>query len=91
MQRRDVGFASGVLCRAFLATLITLAAGISASHAGKTVAMDPLADGGNAANWPAYGRTNGEQHYSPLAQIGTRNVERLGLAWALDIEPGNTT
>jgi quinohemoprotein ethanol dehydrogenase len=51
---------------------------------------DPLRDDTNAANWPSYGRTNGQQHYSPLSQINQKNVARLGLAWALDLPPGNT-
>ncbi len=33
-------------------------------------------------NWLAHGRTYDEQRYSPLAQINSGNVEKLGLAWA---------
>jgi quinohemoprotein ethanol dehydrogenase len=40
-------------------------------------------------DWPAVGRTYGEQHFSPLEQINTNNVRRLGLAWFTDLEPGN--
>jgi quinohemoprotein ethanol dehydrogenase len=36
-------------------------------------------------DWPGYGRTYGEQHYSPLTDVDTKNVERLGLAWSLDL------
>ena len=38
-------------------------------------------------DWPGYGRTYGEQHYSPLATINTQTIGKLGLAWSLDLEP----
>ena len=34
------------------------------------------------ANWLAHGRTHDEQRYSPLAQIGPKNIATLGLAWS---------
>lgn len=37
-------------------------------------------------NWLVLGGDFGSEHYSPLSQIDSRNVERLGLAWALDID-----
>lgn len=49
-----------------------------------------LSDNSGGDNWPAYGRTYGEQHYSPLAEIDTKNVSRLGLAWYFDLGPGNS-
>jgi len=36
-------------------------------------------------NWMTYGRTYGEDHYSPLDQITTENAKQLGLAWHFDI------
>ena len=45
-----------------------------------------VADG----EWPAYGRTEAGQRYSPLAQITPANVDQLELAWeyhAGDIHP----
>ncbi len=42
-----------------------------------------------AKNWVSYGRTPWEQRYSPLAQISSSNVERLGLAWWYDIDDQN--
>jgi quinohemoprotein ethanol dehydrogenase len=33
-------------------------------------------------NWLAHGRTYGEQRFSPLKQVNSGNVEKLGLAWA---------
>lgn len=37
-------------------------------------------------DWPTVGRTEGEQSFSPLARINDKNVGRLGLAWAFDLE-----
>jgi quinohemoprotein ethanol dehydrogenase len=48
-----------------------------------------LDDSSPGEDWAAYGRTYGEQHFSPLVQINARNVKSLGLAWALDLGPGN--
>jgi quinohemoprotein ethanol dehydrogenase len=46
--------------------------------------VDSLRDG---ANWAAYGRTSGENHYSPLAQITDANIGGLGLVWFYDLPP----
>ncbi|MGE4324076.1 MAG: PQQ-binding-like beta-propeller repeat protein, partial [Sphingobium sp.] len=48
-----------------------------------------LRDGASGNDWPGYGRTYGEQHFSPLDQIRQDNVSGLGLAWAVDLPPGN--
>ena len=48
-----------------------------------------LRDDSSGDDWPAYGRTYGEQHFSPLADVNDQNVEKLGLAWALDLGVGN--
>ena len=37
-------------------------------------------------NWLNHGRNPGEQRFSPLASINGQNVERLGLAWELDMQ-----
>ncbi len=37
-------------------------------------------------NWLTYGRTYSEQHYSPLAEIDSGNIAKLGLAWSYDID-----
>src|SRR3546814_9562027 len=42
-------------------------------------------------NWPGYGGGYGEQHYSDLAQINAANVGKLGLAWSIDLAPGNSS
>jgi quinohemoprotein ethanol dehydrogenase len=49
-----------------------------------------LADDSAGADWPGYGRTNGQQHFSPLGEIGKGNVDQLGLAWSMDLPPENS-
>jgi PQQ-dependent dehydrogenase (methanol/ethanol family) len=41
--------------------------------------------------WLTYGQNQGETRYSPLNQINTSNVGRLGLAWSYDVGPGGGT
>jgi len=41
-----------------------------------------------AGAWLSYGRTQGETRYSPLKQIDTSNVSRLGLAWTYPVGAG---
>jgi glucose dehydrogenase len=40
--------------------------------------------------WLAYGRTQGETRYSPLKQIDSTNVKRLGLAWSYVLGAGGS-
>jgi len=54
-----------------------------------TVDNKLLADEADGRNWAAYGRTFGEGHYSPLTQINDKTVQRLGLAWSLDLDVTN--
>lgn len=42
----------------------------------------------NPDEWPSWGRTGNEAHYSPLDEIDTGNVADLKLAWHFDLEPG---
>lgn len=49
-----------------------------------------LRDSARGVDWPGYGRSFGEQHFSPLAQIDDGNVARLSLAWSIDLAPGNS-
>lgn len=57
--------------------------GVQASHA-------MLLDTASGDNWPGFGRTYGEQHYSPLDAISAQNVAQLGLVWSNDLGPGNS-
>src|SRR5688572_24437513 len=38
--------------------------------------------------WDSYGLDYAETRYSPLSQINSTNVSRLGLAWTYDVPPG---
>jgi quinohemoprotein ethanol dehydrogenase len=63
-----------------------------ASPSGSPQAVDNalLADEASGVNWAAFGRTFSEGHYSPLADINTESVKRLGLAWSLDLDVNNS-
>ncbi len=49
-----------------------------------------LVDTAGGNDWPGFGRTYGEQHYSPLTEINRDSVGKLGLVWSMDLEPGNS-
>jgi len=70
------------LCLALLTT--------GSSAAGPTDPAAGFRDASTGHDWPGPGRTYGEQHYSPLAQVNARNIAQLGLAWSLDLDVGNT-
>jgi quinohemoprotein ethanol dehydrogenase len=61
-----------------------------AADQGSTDWRAQLADDSDGRDWLAFGRTYGEQHYSPLDQINVSNLGRLGLAWSLDLPVGNS-
>src|SRR5262245_55145299 len=44
--------------------------------------------GKTGEDWLTYGLTPSETRYSPLKQIDTTNVAKLGLAWSYDVGPG---
>jgi PQQ-dependent dehydrogenase (methanol/ethanol family) len=44
--------------------------------------------GKSGEEWLAYGLNAGETRYSPLNQLNTGNVNRLGLAWSYEVGPG---
>ena len=46
-----------------------------------------LLEGADGDNWPAYGGTYGELHFSPLTEINQQNVAQLGLVSWLDLAP----
>lgn len=47
-------------------------------------------DGNDGRDWPGYGRSFGQQHYSPLEEIDETSINRLGLAWSMDLGPENS-
>jgi len=68
------------------AVIWTFAAALPSAN---VLAEHAVADGTavNGADWPGYGRTGDNNHFSPLKSITSSNVSRLGLAWWFDI-PG---
>ncbi len=48
-----------------------------------------MANDADGSNWATYGRTFSNWHFSPLAGINEGNINRLGLAWSLEL-PGIT-
>jgi quinohemoprotein ethanol dehydrogenase len=45
-----------------------------------------MAEASAGTNWLVGGRDFNEQHFSPLKQVTDKNIGKLGLAWATDIE-----
>ena len=91
MIRRKSG-AALVAATGMLALAVTLSScssqdGTATASAESWLAQ--LADGSDGEDWPAFGRTYGEQHYTPLADINAENVGELGLAWFVDLPVGN--
>ncbi|HEX2793280.1 MAG TPA: PQQ-dependent dehydrogenase, methanol/ethanol family [Croceicoccus sp.] len=54
-------------------------------------AVAQLSDGSDGDDWPAFGRTYGEQHHSPLTQISGDTIGDLGLAWSYDLAPNENS
>src|SRR5215472_2440446 len=72
-----------------------LAAQQPARNAGKPGRVDAsalrnagIASDASAGSWLSYGLTQGETRFSPLNQINTQNVGRLGLAWTYPLGAG---
>jgi quinohemoprotein ethanol dehydrogenase len=53
-------------------------------------ASSRLSDNSGGDDWAAFGRTYGEQHFSPLTDINIDNASQLGLAWSMDLGPENS-
>jgi len=49
-------------------------------------ASPPASNVVDGRDWYSFGGSDDGEHYSPLAQITTANVGKLGLAWAYDID-----
>ncbi|MGR8920722.1 MAG: PQQ-dependent dehydrogenase, methanol/ethanol family, partial [Gammaproteobacteria bacterium] len=66
-------------------TAAPLLLALGSATAGTAINDDTLAAVGDGSNWLAYGRNYSEQRFSPLDQIDTASVSRLGLDWYLDL------
>jgi len=74
---------------------VSLAASALLALAGCNIATNPsaeaaLADSASGDDWAGYGRTNGQQHFSPLETINRDNAAQLGLAWSIDLPQATT-
>ncbi|HEX4784849.1 MAG TPA: pyrroloquinoline quinone-dependent dehydrogenase [Candidatus Sulfotelmatobacter sp.] len=54
------------------------------ARAGPHSSRERRQDGTQNHDWPIYGGTPDNNHYSPLAQINRKNVKRLRVAWRFD-------
>ena len=57
----------------------------SARAPGNVTQTRVLAEAGRGNNWLVNGGNFESQHFSPLKSITDQNIDRLGLAWALDV------
>ena len=74
--------------RFLMASIATLSLVLS-FHAQPTLAAGiddaALADTSRTEDWLAYGRTHWERRFSPLTDINTGNVDRLGVSWFVNL------
>jgi quinohemoprotein ethanol dehydrogenase len=87
-MRRSTMVRGLVLASACLAAL-GVAAGRPAKPAAAPSGNAELASGRDGDDWPSYGATYTERHFSPLTEINDRTVKALGLAWSYDLPLGN--
>jgi quinohemoprotein ethanol dehydrogenase len=76
--------AAGVLTFVLVGPFTTAAWAEAATSLVTDARLRASDQGGEADNWLSHGRGYAEQRFSPLDQIDTNNVERLGLAWSFD-------
>lgn len=91
MRRNEATLTCGIRSFASIACTgfaLAAVAGTPQSTANSSTAR--YLDSSDGRDWPGYGRTFGQQHYSPLAQIDQTTVGRLGLVWSFDLGPENS-
>jgi quinohemoprotein ethanol dehydrogenase len=71
---------------ALIATWLTAFAPFVAHAAGDMDWRRLMLADSEPQNWPTLGRDYKQSYYSPLALINADNVDRLGFAWAYDLE-----
>jgi quinoprotein glucose dehydrogenase len=57
-----------------------------AAIGGRVASASKLADKRNSQDWPVYGGTPQNNHFSPLTQINRTNVRQLQVVWTYDTE-----
>ncbi len=76
----------GLTLFGFAAALFISAGGWAA----KPVTKRMLSNEADGSQWASYGRTYSEARYSPLKQINHDNIDKLGLAWSLELDVPNS-
>lgn len=72
-------------------SLTTVSAGLwTNEQTDKASSHSILPDQADGRNWPTFGRTNREQHFSPVDEVNRDTIDRLALAWSYDLPPGNS-
>jgi quinoprotein glucose dehydrogenase len=67
------------------AWVLALSLTATAGGGGSPAAYQPKSGNQRAQqDWPVYGGTPENNHFSPLKQINRKNVKRLGVAWTFD-------
>src|SRR5277367_6017586 len=69
-----------------LVGIAVLATASTSPKAGDVTESRVMGEVSTGANWLVGGRDFNEQHFSPLKQVTDKNIGKLGLAWATDIE-----
>jgi quinohemoprotein ethanol dehydrogenase len=72
------------------AASLLLLAGCNLTGVGGNAVADASGASADPDNWPSFGRTPGEQHFSPLDEINLDTVGDLTLAWHYDLPPTYT-
>jgi PQQ-dependent dehydrogenase (methanol/ethanol family) len=74
---------------AVLAGVVAIAVSIVIGQSPRRIDDTMLRRAGQSGDdWLTYGLNHAETRYSPLSDINTANVHRLGLAWTYDVGPG---
>ncbi|MNB92604.1 Quinohemoprotein alcohol dehydrogenase ADH IIB precursor [compost metagenome] len=69
-----------------LAILLAIALMVPAVDAAQVDQAAIVATEKDASEWLSHGRTYSEQRFSPLNQITSRNADKLGLDWFIDLD-----
>ncbi len=76
------GMIAGTIAAIFFWASLTTAAGQVGTHTSSGKKLDQT----QKYDWPIYGGTPDNNHFSPLTQINRKNVKRLRVAWSFDTE-----
>jgi len=85
-RRRAHLRASAIAATAFLLCAVGVEPAAAADSPAKVDAARMNNADRDATNWLSYGRTYGEQRFSPLTKITADNAKQLGLAWFADLD-----